>query len=81
MLEHQLKIQKDLLEEGFKKKSEEMDATINHLKNVIDSTQQDKVPWILQVLDTFGNGLNALLSVGSSVGKLAKGFTSLFKKK
>ncbi|MBZ3870691.1 Guanylate-binding protein 6 [Sciurus carolinensis] len=81
MLEHHLKVQKDLLEEGFKKKSEEMDATINHLKNMIDATKEDNVPWILKVLDVFGNGLNSVLSVGTSVGKIVKGVTSLFKRK
>ncbi|KAM4807323.1 guanylate-binding protein 6-like [Urocitellus parryii] len=81
MLEHQLKVQKDLLEEGFKKKSEEMNATINQLRNMIDNTKESKIPWIFQVLESFGNGLNALFSLGSSVGKLGKGLYSLFRKK
>ncbi|VTJ61225.1 guanylate-binding protein 6 [Marmota monax] len=81
MLEHQLKVQKDLLEEGFKRKSEEMNATINQLRNMIDNTKESKIPWIFQVLESFGNGLNALFSLGSSVGKLGKGLYSLFRKK
>uniref|UniRef100_A0A8D1FDK6 GB1/RHD3-type G domain-containing protein n=1 Tax=Sus scrofa TaxID=9823 RepID=A0A8D1FDK6_PIG len=36
MLEHKLKVQEALLKEGFKKKSQEMNAEIQHLRNMIE---------------------------------------------
>ncbi|KAI4549342.1 hypothetical protein MG293_001672 [Ovis ammon polii] len=38
MLEHKLKAQEALLKEGFRQKSENMSAEINHLRNMIDNT-------------------------------------------
>ncbi|XP_010329418.1 guanylate-binding protein 6-like [Saimiri boliviensis] len=82
MLEHKLQAQKDLLEEGFKKKSEEMNAEINQLKNKIDTTKSGNRPWIVQALDRLGNAI--VSSVFSEDGKLldqiVKGISSLFKK-
>ncbi|XP_032103702.1 guanylate-binding protein 6-like [Sapajus apella] len=82
MLDHKLEAQKNLLEEGFKKKSEEMNAEINQLKNKIDTTKSDNRPWIAQALDRLGNAI--VSSVFSEDGKLfnqiVKGVSSLFKK-
>ncbi|KAL4667727.1 hypothetical protein H8959_006416 [Pygathrix nigripes] len=62
MLEHKLKVQKDLLDEGFKKKSEEMNTEINQLKHVIDTTKNDDTPWIARTLDKLGDELTSILS-------------------
>ncbi|XP_023613381.1 guanylate-binding protein 6 isoform X3 [Myotis lucifugus] len=53
ILEHKLKVQEDLLREGFKKKSEEMNAEINHLRNMIDTAQNDNTSWIEKAIDVF----------------------------
>ncbi|MBZ3876887.1 Guanylate-binding protein 6 [Sciurus carolinensis] len=62
MLEHHLKIQKDLLEEGFRKKSEEMNAMINNLQSRIEATENDDSPSIAGALDTFADGLTTIFS-------------------
>ncbi|XP_016052699.1 PREDICTED: guanylate-binding protein 6-like isoform X2 [Miniopterus natalensis] len=81
MLEHKLKVQRDLLKEGFTKKSEEMNAEINRLRKMIDSTEDD-TPWIAKALDKLGTELTIILSAPAQlVGSLVKGIGSLFKKK
>uniref|UniRef100_A0A2K6D4B9 GB1/RHD3-type G domain-containing protein n=1 Tax=Macaca nemestrina TaxID=9545 RepID=A0A2K6D4B9_MACNE len=81
MLEHKLKVQKDLLDEGFKKKSEEMNAEINQLKHVIDTTKNDDTPWIARTLDKLGDELTSILSAPAKlIGQVVKGVSSLFKK-
>uniref|UniRef100_A0A8I3W127 GB1/RHD3-type G domain-containing protein n=1 Tax=Callithrix jacchus TaxID=9483 RepID=A0A8I3W127_CALJA len=57
MLEHKLQTQKNLLEEGFKKKSEEMNAEINQLKNKIDTAKTDNRSWIARTLDSLGSAI------------------------
>ncbi|XP_069452979.1 guanylate-binding protein 6-like isoform X4 [Ovis canadensis] len=50
MLEHKLKAQEALLKEGFRQKSENMSAEINHLRNMIDNTNDGnlwKFTWYL----------------------------------
>nr|KAF6382620.1 hypothetical protein mPipKuh1_008976 [Pipistrellus kuhlii] len=53
MLEHKLKVQEDLLKEGFKKKAEEMNAEISNLKNKIDNAKKDASHWIEKAIDVF----------------------------
>ncbi|XP_007120127.1 guanylate-binding protein 6 isoform X2 [Physeter macrocephalus] len=82
MLVHKLKIQEALLKEGFRKKSEEMNAEINHLKNMIDNTKDDDTPWLALALDKFGKELSSLLCTpGKLLGHIVSGVSSLFKKK
>uniref|UniRef100_A0A2K6S854 Guanylate binding protein family member 6 n=1 Tax=Saimiri boliviensis boliviensis TaxID=39432 RepID=A0A2K6S854_SAIBB len=81
MLEHKLKVQKDLLDEGFRKKSEEMNAEISQLKHMIDTTKNDDTPWIARTLDKLGDELTSILSAPAKlIGQVVKGVSSLFKK-
>ncbi|XP_037010318.2 guanylate-binding protein 6-like isoform X3 [Artibeus jamaicensis] len=80
MLEHKLKIQEDLLKDGFRKKSEEMNAEINHLKNMINTTQND-TNWIGQVIARIGTELGSILLAPATLGGVVRGISSLFKKK
>ncbi|XP_059544918.1 guanylate-binding protein 6-like [Myotis daubentonii] len=80
ILEHKLKIQEELLNEGFKKKSDEMEAEINRLKNLIESTKKDKTPLIARALDTLADELSATLAIpGKLIGKGLNALSSLFK--
>ncbi|XP_014315053.1 LOW QUALITY PROTEIN: guanylate-binding protein 6-like [Myotis lucifugus] len=77
MLEHKLKIQEDLLREGFKKKSEEINAEINRVRNWIDSGQ-----WTAKTIDRIGTELTSILcDPGKLIGNIMKGIDSEFKKK
>ncbi|XP_035108948.1 guanylate-binding protein 6 [Callithrix jacchus] len=81
MLEHKLKVQKDLLDEGFRKKSEEMNVEISQLKHMIDTTKNDDTPWIARTLDKLGDELTSILSAPAKlIGQVVKGVSSLFKK-
>ncbi|XP_045705500.1 guanylate-binding protein 6-like [Phyllostomus hastatus] len=80
ILEHKMRMQENLLNEGFKKKSDEMEAEINHLRNTIDSTRKDETPWISQALDKLADEATAILSFpGKLAGKGLKALSSLFK--
>ncbi|KAK2107061.1 Guanylate-binding protein 6 [Saguinus oedipus] len=83
MLDHELQVQKELLQEGFKKKSEEMNAEINHLKNKIDSIKSDNRSWIAKTLDRLGSAI--ISSVVPAEGRLfdlvVRGVRSRFTKK
>ncbi|XP_008152924.1 guanylate-binding protein 6-like [Eptesicus fuscus] len=82
MLEHKLKIQEDLLRDGFRKKAEEMNAEINHLRQTMDTTQNDNTPWIAKTIDRIGTELSSILCApGKLIGNIVKGFGSLFHKK
>ncbi|XP_060159072.1 guanylate-binding protein 6-like isoform X2 [Globicephala melas] len=82
MLEHKLKVQEALLKEGFRKKSEEMNAEVNHLKNMIDNTKDDDTPWLAVALDEFGKEISSLLCIlGKLLGHIVSGVSSLFKTK
>ncbi|XP_058159194.1 guanylate-binding protein 6-like isoform X2 [Dasypus novemcinctus] len=82
MLEHKLKVQEDLLKEGFRKKSEEMQAQTNYLQNVIDSAKNESIPLIVQFLERIGSQLGSILNVpGGVMTRILKGITSFFKKK
>ncbi|XP_058896529.1 guanylate-binding protein 6-like isoform X2 [Kogia breviceps] len=82
MLAHKLKVQEALLKEGFRKKSDEMNAEINHLKNMIDNTKDDNTPWLVQALDKFGKELSSVLRTpGRLLDHIVSGVSSLFKRK
>ncbi|XP_059544914.1 guanylate-binding protein 6-like isoform X2 [Myotis daubentonii] len=74
ILEHKLKVQEDLLREGFKKKSEEMNAEINHLRNMIDTAQNDNTSWIEKAIDVF-----SILVGPGKLFRIVQGIGSLFK--
>ncbi|KAM5323992.1 guanylate-binding protein 6 isoform 1-T1 [Glossophaga mutica] len=81
MLEHKLKIQEELLKDGFRKKSEEMNAEINHLKNMIDTTQND-TSWIGKAIATIGTEFGSLLLAPAKlISGVVRGIGSLFNKK
>ncbi|XP_067582924.1 guanylate-binding protein 6-like isoform X3 [Pseudorca crassidens] len=82
MLEHKLKVQEALLKEGFRKKSEEMNAEINRLKNMIDNAKDDDTPWLAVALDKFDKEISSLLCTpGKLLGHIVSGVSSLFKTK
>ncbi|XP_073643653.1 guanylate-binding protein 6 isoform X2 [Tursiops truncatus] len=81
-LEHKLKVQEALLKEGFRKKSEEMNAEINRLKNMIDNTKDDDTSWLAVALDKFGKKISSLLCAPVKLlGHIVSGVSSLFKMK
>ncbi|KAM6168301.1 LOW QUALITY PROTEIN: guanylate-binding protein 6-like [Erethizon dorsatum] len=61
ILDQQLKIQKDLLEEGLKKKSEAMNAEIKHLKNRLKAIESSYEPFMTRALNSVGDGISAVL--------------------
>uniref|UniRef100_A0A8D1FED7 GB1/RHD3-type G domain-containing protein n=1 Tax=Sus scrofa TaxID=9823 RepID=A0A8D1FED7_PIG len=61
MLEHKLKVQEALLKEGFKKKSQEMNAEIQHLRNMIARNQDTETSWITTALHAFGREMASVL--------------------
>ncbi|KAK1339828.1 hypothetical protein QTO34_018385 [Cnephaeus nilssonii] len=82
MLEHKLKVQEDLLREGFKKKSEELNAEINHLRNIIDTTQNDNSSWIEKAINRIVPEIFSIVCApGKVIGNIVRGIGSLFKKK
>ncbi|XP_052493084.1 guanylate-binding protein 6-like [Budorcas taxicolor] len=81
MLGHKLKAQEALLKEGFRQKSENMSAEINHLRNMIDNTNDGNASWIALVLDRFGKEIASVLCApGKLLGHIVRGVSSLFKK-
>ncbi|XP_058394450.1 guanylate-binding protein 6-like [Diceros bicornis minor] len=80
ILEHMLMNQEELLNEGFRKKSEEMNAEINRLRNLIETTEKDKTPWIARALNTLATEASAILSIPAKVVDWGlKGLSSLIK--
>ncbi|XP_008849856.1 guanylate-binding protein 4 [Nannospalax galili] len=67
MLEHKLKVQEDLLNEGFKRKYEAMDEEISQLQKKIEENKEQKSSLGAQLFDGIGN---VLLSVLPGPGKL-----------
>ncbi|XP_037380350.1 guanylate-binding protein 6-like [Talpa occidentalis] len=60
ILEHKLKMQEDMLTEGFKKKSEEMNAEIIHLRKEIEKNKEEKdSSWISRAFDILDNPQSA----------------------
>ncbi|XP_037682623.1 guanylate-binding protein 4-like [Choloepus didactylus] len=57
MLAHKLKIQEELLKEGFRKKSAELSEEINRLKQEIETTKSNEPTLFSQFLDAVGNVL------------------------
>lgn len=58
-----------------------MNAEINGLKNMIDTSKNDDTPWVAKILDRFGNEVTSVLSAPAKLlGNLVKGVGSLFKK-
>ncbi|XP_019517347.1 PREDICTED: guanylate-binding protein 6-like isoform X1 [Hipposideros armiger] len=80
ILEHKLKVQEELLRDGFKKKSEEMNAEINHLKNIIDSTKNDDTSWLAETLGKIGSEITSILCT-KLLDNVVRGVSLLFKKK
>ncbi|XP_066232944.1 guanylate-binding protein 6-like isoform X2 [Saccopteryx leptura] len=79
-LEHKLKTQEEFLNNGFKKKADEMKAEINHLRSMIENTKKSKTPFISQALDTFADQATAVLSIPANlIGMGLKALSSLFK--
>ncbi|XP_057405008.1 guanylate-binding protein 6-like [Balaenoptera acutorostrata] len=80
MLEHRLKVQNDLLTEGFSNESEQMKDEMNRLRNIIENNKKDKTLWIARALDTLATEATAILSVPAKlIGQGLKGLSSLFK--
>uniref|UniRef100_A0A8D1FCV0 GB1/RHD3-type G domain-containing protein n=1 Tax=Sus scrofa TaxID=9823 RepID=A0A8D1FCV0_PIG len=81
MLEHKLKVQEALLKEGFKKKSQEMNAEIQHLRNMIARNQDTETSWITTALHAFGREMaSVLFSPSKLLDYIVKGVSSLYKK-
>lgn len=58
-----------------------MSAEINHLRNMIDNTNDGNASWISLVLDRFGKEIASVLCVpGKLLGHIVEGVSSLFKK-
>nr|XP_042113693.1 guanylate-binding protein 6 isoform X2 [Peromyscus maniculatus bairdii] len=75
MLEKQLQAQKALLAEGYKKKSEEMNAEINNLKNKLESIKKESTSFLEQTLNAFATVLCAPIVLAVEV---VKGIAALF---
>ncbi|XP_007073831.1 guanylate-binding protein 6-like [Panthera pardus] len=81
MLEHKLKVQEDLLKEGFRKKSEEMDEEIRQLKHTIDTTKNNEASWFTQALDRFGSEIISIFASPVRVlDTVVRTVSSIFKK-
>ncbi|KAL1763797.1 guanylate-binding protein 6-like, partial [Sigmodon hispidus] len=59
ILQKQLQAQKALLAEGYKKKSEAMNAEINNLKNKIETIKKENTSFVEQTLNAFATVLCA----------------------
>ena len=58
-----------------------MSAEINHLRNMIDNTNDGNTSWIALVLDKFGKEITSVLCApGKLLGQIVSGVSSLFKK-
>ncbi|XP_037010322.2 guanylate-binding protein 6-like isoform X1 [Artibeus jamaicensis] len=77
MLEHKLKVQEDLLAEQSREKSEEMNAEINQLRNMI-KTEKDS-HFISETLNIIIKEIIQIL-FAKSVGNIMTRVSSLFKK-
>ncbi|XP_040589479.1 guanylate-binding protein 6 [Mesocricetus auratus] len=75
MLQKQLQAQKALLAEGYKKKSEEMNAEINNLKNKIETIKKENTSFLEQTLNAFATVLCAPIVLAVEV---VKGIATLF---
>ena len=58
-----------------------MSAEIDHLRNMIDNTNDGNASWIALVLDRFGKEIASVLyAPGKVLGHIVRGVSSLFKK-
>ncbi|XP_004752695.2 guanylate-binding protein 6 [Mustela putorius furo] len=84
ILEHKLKVQRDLLNEGFRKKSEEMNEEIKQLKSRVEATKNNDTPWFSQVLEKVGNEIVSIfispVRMLHNIDNIVRGVTSLLKK-
>ncbi|KAM8791743.1 guanylate-binding protein 6-like [Rhynchonycteris naso] len=65
MLEHKLKLQEEMLNEGFRKQADEMNAEINQLKSKI--TENEDTSWIAKTIEKFGNEITSILSAPANL--------------
>ncbi|XP_058159187.1 guanylate-binding protein 6-like isoform X1 [Dasypus novemcinctus] len=80
LLDHMLMMQKDVLNEVFRNKFEEMNADISFLRKEIQTTTNDISPWISQTLDRLATEATSILSVPTNlVGYSLTDLHSLFK--
>ncbi|XP_005385410.1 PREDICTED: guanylate-binding protein 6-like [Chinchilla lanigera] len=80
MFEQLMKFQKDLLEEGFNKKSEAMNAELKRLKSRIKAIESSNEPFITRALNIVGEGIIELLGTpGEVLGKAVKYIGSFLK--
>nr|KAF6444214.1 hypothetical protein HJG59_008523 [Molossus molossus] len=76
-----VKVQEDMIKDGFMKKAEEMNDEINYLKKVISATQKDNSPWIARAIDRVGTEITSILSAPAKlIGNIVSAFGSLFHK-
>ncbi|XP_027693980.1 guanylate-binding protein 6-like [Vombatus ursinus] len=61
ILEHKIKEQKKLMEEGFHKKAEEMEREIENLQTNIKSAESTNFSWWTSILDAISTRMMALL--------------------
>ncbi|XP_058159197.1 guanylate-binding protein 6-like [Dasypus novemcinctus] len=80
LLDHMLMMQKDVLNEVFRNKFEEMNADLSFLRKEIQTTTNDISPWISQTLDRLATEATSILSVPTNlVGYSLTDLRSLFK--
>ncbi|XP_024421124.2 guanylate-binding protein 6-like isoform X1 [Desmodus rotundus] len=77
MLEHKLKIQDDLFTEQFRKKSEEMNAEINKLRNMIETENDSHL-----ISETLSMIIKEIIPIlfAKPLGNIVTRMSSLFKK-
>ncbi|XP_045870045.1 guanylate-binding protein 6-like [Meles meles] len=80
ILEHKLKVQKDLLDEGFRMKSERMDAEIKKLKSRFDATESNTTSWFIQAVEGLSRDIIKIVTGPVRfVDNIVTGLASLFK--
>ncbi|XP_036111585.1 guanylate-binding protein 6-like [Molossus molossus] len=80
MLQHKLKVQEDMLKDGFTKQAEALNNEISHLKNMISTTENNKASWFERILEPAVTTITSALC-DRLVGGIVKGVGTLFKKK
>ncbi|XP_004752694.1 guanylate-binding protein 6-like isoform X1 [Mustela putorius furo] len=80
ILEHNLKVQQDLLNEGFREKSERMEAEIKKLKSRLAATKSNTPSWVTQAVEGLGHDFIKIVTAPVRfVDHLVTGILSLFK--
>ncbi|KAM8791744.1 LOW QUALITY PROTEIN: guanylate-binding protein 6-like [Rhynchonycteris naso] len=80
MLEHKLKLQEDMLNDGFRKQADEINAEIKILKTKITAIENDDTPRIAENIERFGNEITSISASANLLGNVVRSFGSLFKK-